>query len=75
MIGKFSAAIGAIGFIVYLGSIVHSVLKSSIISFSASIPVLIIVTVSIIMLVYDFIRMLSLVSKRSEEHTSELQSH
>jgi hypothetical protein len=63
MIGKFSAAIGAIGFIVYLGSIVHSVLKSSIISFSASIPVLIIVTVSIIMLVYDFIRMLSLVSK------------
>lgn len=63
MIGKFSAAIGAIGFIVYLGSIVHSVLKSSIISFSASIPVLIIVTVSIIMLGYDFIRMLSLVSK------------
>ena len=63
MIGKFSAAIGAIGFIVYLGSIVHSVLKSSIISFSASIPVLIIVAVSIIMLGYDFIRMLSLVSK------------
>ncbi len=63
MIGKFSATIGAIGFIVYLGSIVYSVLKSSIISFSASIPVLIIVTVSIIMLGYDFIRMLSLVSK------------
>ncbi len=63
MIGKFSAVIGAIGFIVYLGSIVHSVLKSSIISFSASIPVLIIVAVSIIMLGYDFIRMLSLVSK------------
>ena len=63
MIGKFSAVIGATGFIVYLGSIVHSVLKSSIISFSASIPVLIIVAVSIIMLGYDFIRMLSLVSK------------
>ena len=60
MIGKFSAIIGAIGFIVYLGSIVHSVLKSSIISFSASVPVLIVVITGIAMLVYDFFRMLSL---------------
>ena len=60
MIGKFSAIIGGIGFIVYLGSIVQSVLKSSIISFSASVPVLIVVSVGIAMMVYDFVRMLSL---------------
>ena len=60
MIGKFSAIIVAIGFIVYLGSIVHSVFKSSIISFSASVPVLIVVSVGIAMMVYDFVRMLSL---------------
>ena len=60
MIGKFSAIIGGISFIVYLGSIVHSVLKSSIISFSASVPVLIVVSVGIAMMVYDFVRMLSL---------------
>ena len=59
MIGKFSAIVGAIGFIVYLGSILHSVLKSSIISFSASVPVLIVVSVGIAMMVYDFVRMLS----------------
>jgi hypothetical protein len=60
MIRKFSAIIGAIGFTIYLGSIVHSVLKSSIISFSASVPVLIVVGVGIAMMVYDFVRMLSL---------------
>ena len=60
MIGKFSAIIGAIGFIVYLGSIMHSVLKSSIISFSATVPVLIVVSAGIAMMVYDFVRMLSL---------------
>ena len=60
MIGKFSAIIGGIGFIVYLVSIVHSVLKSSIISFSASVPVLIVVSVGIAMMLYDFVRMLSL---------------
>ena len=63
MIGKFSAIIGAIGFIVHLGSILHSVLKSSIISFSASVPVLIVVSVGVAMMVYDFVRMLSLTSK------------
>ena len=51
MIGKFSAIIGGIGFIIYLGSILHSVLKSSIISFSASVPVLIVVSVGIAMMV------------------------
>lgn len=60
MIGKFSAIIGGIGFIVYLSSIMHSVLKSSIISFSASVPVLIVVSVGIAMMIYDFVRMLSL---------------
>ena len=60
MIGKFSAIIGAIGFIVYLGSIMHSVLKSSIITSSAAIPVLIVVIAGIAMMVYDFVRMLSL---------------
>lgn len=60
MIGKFSAIIGAIGFIVYLGSIMHSVLKSSIISSSAAAPVLIVVIAGIAMMIYDFVRMLSL---------------
>ena len=63
MIGKFSAIIGAIGFIIYLGSIVHSVLKSSIISFTAAMPVLVVVSTGIIMMVYDFMRMLSLSDK------------
>jgi hypothetical protein len=63
MIGKFSAIIGAIGFIIYLGSIVHSVLKSSIISFTAAMPVLVVVSTGIIMMVYDFMRMLSLSNK------------
>ena len=63
MIGKFSAIIGAIGFIIYLGSIVHSVLKSSIISFTAAMPVLVVVSAGIIMMVYDFMRMLSLSNK------------
>jgi uncharacterized membrane protein YcjF (UPF0283 family) len=63
MIGKFSAIIGATGFIIYLGSIVHSVLKSSIISFTAAMPVLVVVGAGIIMMVYDFMRMLSLSDK------------
>lgn len=60
MIGKFSAIIGAIGFIIYLGSIMYSVLKSSIISSSAAVPVLIVVSAGIAMMIYDFVRMLSL---------------
>jgi hypothetical protein len=63
MIGKFSAIIGALGFTIYLGSIVHSVLKSSIISFTAAMPVLVVVSAGIIMMVYDFMRMLSLSNK------------
>ena len=63
MIGKFSAIIGAILFVVYLGSITYSVLKSSIISASAAIPVVIIVIVALGMMFYDFNRMLSLTSK------------
>jgi hypothetical protein len=67
MIGKFSAIIGAIGFIIYLGSIVHSVLKSSIISFTAAMPVLVVVSTGIIMMVYDFMRMLSLSDKNNSK--------
>jgi hypothetical protein len=67
MIRKFSAIIGAIGFIIYLGSIVHSVLKSSIISFTAAIPVLVVVSTGIIMMVYDFMRMLSLSDKNNSK--------
>ena len=67
MIGKFSAIIGAIGFIIYLGSILHSVLKSSIISFTAAMPVLVVVSTGIIMMVYDFMRMLSLSDKNNSK--------
>ena len=67
MIGKFSAIIGAVGFIVYLCSIVYSVLKSSIISFSASLPVLFVVTIGIAMMVYDFVRMLYLSDKNKSQ--------
>jgi len=63
MIGKFSAIIGAILFVVYLGSITYSVLKSSIISATAAIPVVIIVITAVGMMIYDFNRMLSLTSK------------
>ena len=63
MIGKFSAIIGAILFVVYLASITYSVLKSSIITATASIPVVVIVIVALGMMFYDFNRMLSLTSK------------
>jgi hypothetical protein len=67
MIGKFSALIGAILFIVYLASITYSVLKSSIITASASIPVVVIVIVALGMMFYDFNRMLSLTSKNKKK--------
>ena len=67
MIGKFSALIGAILFIVYLVSITYSVLKSSIITASASIPVVVIVIVALGMMFYDFNRMLSLTSKNKKK--------
>ena len=67
MIGKFSAIIGAILFAVFLASITYSVLKSSIISASASIPVVVIVIVALGMMFYDFNRMLSLTSKNKKK--------
>ena len=67
MIGKFSALIGAILFIVYLASITYSVLKSSIITATASIPVVVIVIVALGMMFYDFNRMLSLTSKNKKK--------
>ena len=63
MIGKFSAIVGAILFLVYLASITYSVLKSSIITATAAIPVVVIVIVALGMMFYDFNRMLSLTSK------------
>jgi len=67
MIGKFSALIGAILFVVFLASITYSVLKSSIITASASIPVVVIVIVALGMMFYDFNRMLSLTSKNKKK--------
>jgi uncharacterized integral membrane protein len=67
MIGKFSAIIGAILFVVFLASITYSVLKSSIITASASIPVVVIVIVALGMMFYDFNRMLSLTGKNKKK--------
>lgn len=67
MIGKFSAIIGAILFVVFLASITYSVLKSSIITASASVPVVVIVIVALGMMFYDFNRMLSLMSKNKKK--------
>jgi hypothetical protein len=67
MIGKFSAIIGAILFVVFLASITYSVLKSSIITASDSIPVVVIVIVALGMMFYDFNRMLSLTSKNKKK--------
>jgi hypothetical protein len=64
MIGKFSSLVGSALFIIFLGSIIYSVLKSPIISFSASIPVLCIVVIAVGMLIFDFKRMLFLVRKK-----------
>ena len=64
MIGKFSAFVGSVLFIVFLGSITYSVLKSPIITFSASIPVLCVVVGALGMLIFDFKRMLFLVRKK-----------
>jgi hypothetical protein len=63
MIGKFSAFAGAVLFIIFLGSINYSVLKSPIISISASIPVLCIGVIAVGMLIFDFKRMLFLIRK------------
>ena len=65
MIGKFSSLVGSALFIIFLGSIIYSVLKSPIISFSASIPVLCIVVIAVGMLIFDFKRMLFLVRKKN----------
>lgn len=67
MIGKFSAIIGAILFVVFLASITYSVLKSSIITASASAPVVVIVIVALGMMFYDFNRMLSLMNKNKKK--------
>jgi len=67
MIRKFSAIIGAILFVVFLASITYSVLKSSIITATASIPVVVIVIVALGMMFYDFNRMLSLISKNKKK--------
>jgi uncharacterized integral membrane protein len=67
MIGKFSAITGAILFVVFLASITYSVLKSSIITATASIPVVVIVIVALGMMFYDFNRMLSLTSKNKKK--------
>ena len=64
MIGKFSAFIGAVLFIIFLGSITYSVLKSPIITFSAAIPVLCVGSAAVGMLIFDFKRMLFLVRKK-----------
>ena len=64
MIGKFSAFIGAILFIIFLGSITYSVLKSPIITFSASIPVICVGVVAVGMLIFDFKRILFFVKKK-----------
>ena len=64
MIGKFSAFIGASLFIIFLGSITYSVLKSPIITFSASIPVICVGVVAVGMLIFDFKRMLFFVKKK-----------
>jgi len=64
MIGKFSAFIGAILFVIFLGSITYSVLKSPIITFSASIPVICVGVVAVGMLIFDFKRMLFLIKKK-----------
>jgi hypothetical protein len=64
MIGKFSAFVGFALFVIYLISITHSVLKSPIITFAASIPVICVVVVAVGMLIFDFKRMLFLVRKK-----------
>lgn len=58
MIGKFSAFIGGSLFVIFLISITHSVLKSPIITLTASIPVVLVVVVAIGMVLFDFKRML-----------------
>ncbi len=64
MIGKLSAFVGFTLFIIYLISITYSVLKSPIITFSASIPVICVVVIAVGMLIFDFKRMLFLVKKK-----------
>ncbi len=64
MIGKFSAFVGFTLFTIYLISITYSVLKSPIITFSASIPVICVVVIAVGMLIFDFKRMLFLVKKK-----------
>lgn len=64
MFSKICAFIGSLLFITFLGSITYSVLKSPIITFSASIPVICVVVVAVGMLIFDFKRVLFLDKKK-----------
>lgn len=64
MFSKFCAFIGSLLFITFLASITYSVLKSPIITFTASIPVICVVVVAVGMLIFDFKRVLFLDKKK-----------
>lgn len=64
MFSKLCAFIGSLLFITFLASITYSVLKSPIITFTASIPVICVVVVAVGMLIFDFKRVLFLDKKK-----------
>ena len=58
MIAKFSALVGFIFFIIYLISIATSIFRSPIIPITSSIPVILLISVTIFMIIYDFKKIL-----------------
>jgi hypothetical protein len=64
MIAKFSALVGFIFFIVFTVSIAISIFRSPIISFISSIPVVVLIFVTILMIIYDFKKILFFKKKK-----------
>ncbi len=64
MIAKFSALVGFIFFIIFVVSIATSIFRSPIIPFTSSIPVILIISVTVLMIIYDFKKILFFKKKK-----------
>ena len=64
MIAKFSALVGFIFFIVFAVSIATSIFRSPIIPLISSIPVVVLISVTILMIIYDFKKILFFKKKK-----------
>lgn len=64
MISKFSALIGFVLFITFVVSIATSIFRSPIIPIISSLPVILIILVTVLMIIYDFKQILFFKKKK-----------